>query len=85
LLSPVLVVGYDNNFIEEVEANKFLGLQIDNNLNWKRRIEYIIPKLSSACFTMRTIVPLMRIATLKPVYYAYFHSVLSYGLIFWGN
>jgi hypothetical protein len=64
---------------------QFLGLQIDNNLNWKRHIEYIIPKLSSACFTMRTNVPLMRVDTLKLVYYAYFHSVLSYELIFWGN
>jgi hypothetical protein len=34
---------------------------------------------------MRTVVPLMTINTLQLVYIAYFHSVLSYGLIFWGN
>jgi hypothetical protein len=49
---PSLNIGFDNKLIEEVEANKFLGLQIDNNLNWKKHIEYIIPKLSSACFAM---------------------------------
>jgi hypothetical protein len=82
---PSLNIGFDNKLIEEVEANKFLGLQTDNNLNWKKHIKYIIPKLSSACFAMRTVVPLMTTNTLKLVYFAYFHSVLSYGLIFWGN
>jgi hypothetical protein len=82
---PSLNIGFDNKLIEEAEANKFLGLQIDNNLNWKKHNEYIIPKLSSACFTMRTVVPLMTMDNLKLVYFAYFHSVLSYGLIFWGN
>jgi hypothetical protein len=46
---------------------------------------YIIPKLSSACFAMRKVIPLMTRDTLKLVYFAYFHSVVSYGLIFWGN
>jgi hypothetical protein len=36
-------IGYDNKTIEEVFTPKFLGLQIDN-LNWKKHIEYIIPK-----------------------------------------
>jgi hypothetical protein len=34
---------------------------------------------------MRMVVPLMTVDTLKLVYFTYFHSVLSYGLIFWGN
>jgi hypothetical protein len=76
---PSLNIGSDNKLIEEVEANKFLGLQIDNNSNWKKHIEYTIPKLSSACFAMRTVIPLMTTDTLKLVYFAYFHTVLSYG------
>jgi hypothetical protein len=50
-----LSIGYVDKTIEELETNKFLGLQIDNNLNWKTHTQYIIPKLSSACFAMRTI------------------------------
>jgi hypothetical protein len=78
-----LNIGYDDKTIEEVETTKFLGLQIDNNLKWKKHIQYIIPKLSSACFAMRTITSLMKTETLKLVYFAYFHSIMSYGIIFW--
>jgi hypothetical protein len=77
--------GYDNKTIEVVLTTKFLGLKIDNNLNWKKHIEYIISKLSSACFSMRTVTPLLKVDTLKLVYFAYFHSIISYGIIFWGN
>jgi hypothetical protein len=34
---------------------------------------------------MRAVIPLMTIDTVKLVYFAYFHYVVSYGLIFWGN
>jgi hypothetical protein len=78
-------IAYDSKTIEEVVTTKFLGLQIENNLNWKKHIEYDIPKLSSACFAMRTVTPLLKVDTLKLVYFAYFHSVMSYGVIFWGN
>jgi hypothetical protein len=36
--------------IIEVETTKFLGLNIDINLNWKAYVQYIMPKLSSPCF-----------------------------------
>jgi vacuolar-type H+-ATPase subunit B/Vma2 len=73
--------GYVDKIIEEVETTKFLGLQADNNLNWKTHVLYIIPKLSSACFAMRTIASLMKTETLKLVYFAYFYSIVSYGII----
>jgi hypothetical protein len=59
-----LNIGYDNKTIEEVGITKFLCLQIDNNLHWKKNIGYIIPKLSSACFAMRTVTPVMKTDTL---------------------
>jgi hypothetical protein len=34
---------------------------------------------------IRNIKPIMFIITLKNVYYSYFHSVMTYGFIYWGN
>jgi hypothetical protein len=65
-----LNICFNSKLIEEVEANIFLGLQIDSNLNWKKRVEYIIIKPSSECFALRTGMPLMTIDTLKLVYIA---------------
>jgi len=46
---------------------------------------YSIPKLSKACYVLRCIRPFMSLGALKSVYHSYFHSLLSYGIIFWGN
>jgi hypothetical protein len=64
---------------------KFLGLPIDNNLNWKNHIEKMITKLSGACYAIRLIVHISNINTLKSIYYVYFHSAIKYGRLVWCN
>jgi len=34
---------------------------------------------------MRSVKPHVTISTLKIIYFSYFHSVMTYGLLFWGN
>jgi len=34
---------------------------------------------------MRIVQPFLSLDSLKSMYYSYFHSVLTYGIIFWGN
>jgi hypothetical protein len=63
----------------------FLGLKIDNRLSWKGHMDYIIPRLNSACYCMRAVKPYVLQNTLKLIYYSYFHSIMTYGLIFWGS
>ena len=58
---------------------------IDNTQTWKSRIEMIIPKLSASCFVARAIKPFVKQDTLKMVYYAHFHLLINYGVIFWRN
>jgi len=41
-----LHIGYRQKYTEETVHTKFLGLQIDNHINWKNHIEEMIPKLS---------------------------------------
>jgi hypothetical protein len=43
---PTKIVNHSLGYVDktiEVETTKFLGLQVDNNLNWKTHIQYIIP------------------------------------------
>jgi hypothetical protein len=79
----VLHVGYKENCMEETAGIKFLGLEIDNHLNWKNCIEIIIRKLSGACYAVRSIVHISDITTLRSIYFTYFHSIIKCGIIFW--
>jgi hypothetical protein len=75
----------NNSTITEVTNTNFLWLQLDNYMNWKNHVAKILPKLSGACFAVRAIYPFGSLKTLKMIYFAYFHSIINYGIIFWGN
>jgi hypothetical protein len=62
-----------------------LGITVDNTLSWKQHIETIIPKLNKACYIIRRSKLYLSNDALKIVYYVFFHSVKSYGLIFCEN
>jgi len=42
---------------------KFLRLKVDNHLNWKNLIEQMIPKLSAACYAVRSSVHISSVNT----------------------
>jgi hypothetical protein len=72
--------------------SRFLILQIQNFLDfindtfsWKSHIEYVMPKLSSACYAMILVKPYVSQNTIRMIYYSYFHSIMTYGLLFWGH
>jgi hypothetical protein len=77
----LISVGYEDKYIEESVHTKFLGLQ----LNWKTDISRMVPKLSRACYAVRSLSQLSNIDILKLIYFAYFHSLMKYEIIFWGN
>ena len=76
---------YEDNQITAVNTIKFLGLIIDPTLSWKQHIDCIIPRLNTACFAIRQVKPYMALEALKMIYFSYFHSIMTYGIIFWGN
>jgi len=83
-LKSYLPTTHLNKLIQSVSNTKFLGIYINDTINWKNHIDHILPKLSIACHAMRIIKPYMFLETLRMVYYSTFHSVISYGLPFWG-
>jgi hypothetical protein len=78
-------IGCDNKLISSTSNLMVLGLIIDNTLTWKGHVEMIVPKLSAACFAVKSVKPFVSRDTFTVIYYSYFHSIMDYGLIFWGN
>jgi hypothetical protein len=71
--------------MQESISTKSLGLQIDNHIKWKNHIDLMFPKLSRACYAIRLMPHISNTDTLKSIYFAYFHSIMKYGIIFGGN
>jgi hypothetical protein len=82
---PQLINEHNNTTISAVRNTKFLGVQIDNHLNWKCHVQYILPKLSIASFVIRQLFYVLNLKTLQMTYFSYFNSIIRYGIIFWGN
>lgn len=76
---------YNDSQIFNTNNTKFLGIMIDNKLSWKSYIDFMIPKMNTATYVIRTLKQLMNLDALKGVYFSFAHSILSYGIIFWGS
>jgi hypothetical protein len=58
---------------------------LKKTLHWKAHIDHLLPQLCMACYSNRTIKHFMCQENLKSIYHSYFHSLMKYGIIFWGN
>jgi hypothetical protein len=68
-----------------VTESKFSGLIFDSALSWKQHIDYVIKKISIACYALRNIKYFILLDTLKLIYFVHIHSVISYGIIIWNG
>jgi hypothetical protein len=74
-----------NSINTNITSTKFLGLTIDNSLSWNDHIALLTSKLNKASYAIRAVKPYMSNDVLRTIYFSYVHSVISYGIIFWGN
>ena len=56
-----------------------------NTLSWNNHIDLLVKKLSMACYILRNAKTHMSAPSLKMIYYAFFNSTMSYGIIFKRN
>ena len=75
----------NQKYITKATMTKLLGLIIDDILTWKQHIDQIVSKMCTACCTIQNIKSLVSLDTLRIIYSVHIHSILSYGIIFWGN
>ena len=71
--------------ISNCQSAKFLGVEIDQNLNWKAHVKNLQTKLSSASYALRVISNATSRQIVLTSYYGYIYPHLRYGVVFWGN
>jgi hypothetical protein len=54
-------------------------------LSWGFHIDEIIPKLNKASYVIRSVKPFISLEVLRTIYFSLVHSIITYGLIFWGT
>jgi len=63
-----VLIGYREKYILETVNTEFLGLQIDNHINWKNHIEEMIPNVSaSSYYAIRLMGHISDINTFKSI------------------
>ena len=76
---------FGNELIVGVSSVKFLGLQLDEHLEWTDHLKILHGKLSRANYMLSSVKNILPTSCLKSLYYALFHSHLNYGLLVWGT
>lgn len=66
-------------------CTKFLGMQIDEHLNWNNHIISTGKKLNSVSYSIRVISKYLNENCLKIFYSTNFESLMRFGLIFYGS
>ena len=84
-ISDDLNLDIDGTIIKRVRQAKFLGVTIDDQLNWKPHIDSLNKKLKSACGRIYRIKNCLPESLHKQIYHTLFESHLSYGISVWGG
>lgn len=72
-------------YVKRVDCCKYLGIIFDSNVKWDKQIEYLISKTKYLIFVFYKLRKYMDVEMLRTIYYAFFQSVISYGIIAWGG
>ena len=71
--------------LETVDSAVFLGITVDAKLQWASHVSSLAGRLSSAAYAVRKVRQYTDVDTARLVYFSYFHSVMSYGILLWGK
>ena len=78
-------VSINHHPISRQSSLKYLDVILDDELNWKPQIEKLVRQLSKSCGILFKLKHYTNISVLKSVYFALFHSYLTYSILNWGR
>ena len=71
--------------IPTATTTKFLGLYLDNQLNWKLYTTMLFNKIQSNKYLLSISKNLLNERSLRSIYFAHIYSHLNYSLVTWGS
>ena len=74
-----------NKILERVTEIKFLGIIVDEQLNWKAQVQYVNTKLSKSIGVIYKAAPILSENALRNLYYTFCYPHILYGIIVWGK
>ena len=70
--------------IEQKNCIKYLGIYLDEHINWKSQIAHVNSKLAKNTGIFYKLRHLLNIDMLKQLYYNLIYPYLTYGIMSWG-
>ena len=71
--------------LQQKEHVKYLGVLLDEHLNWKYQINNVALKISRGIGILAKLKPFLKEKLLRSIYYSLVYSHLSYGVHAWGS
>ena len=71
--------------IKAVKSSKFLGIFLDDELNWKEHIKALLTKLKSKIGMLYKAKNMLSEHSKRIIYFAQIQSHLTYGMAVWGS
>lgn len=71
--------------VKRVETVKYLGVILDYRLRWFEHVSSVCNKTRYLLYVIHKLKYFMSGRILKMIYYAFFHSIATYGITAWGG
>ena len=83
--TELLNISLGKEQIPQCKSTKFLGMWIDEALNWNEHVTKTILKLKSRLNLLKVGKNLLSKHALRVMYFVQLHSVMTYGIVMWGS
>ena len=79
-----LNIKFEDVILEEKKDTKFLGIIIDEYLNWNQQCNSLHTKLSKGLYILRSTKKQLPSECLKTLYYSFIYCHITRGILLWG-
>ena len=83
-ITDTVTIQINGEVLEEVDHAKYLGILVDNKLNWSYQIDAVCLKLSKGTGLLAKIRHYVPSNTLRSLYFSFNNPYIDYNLLNWG-